>query len=140
MKIRNDLLNEVRVMLLASCHAPGCRRISKCPRQCGCRSKRTFALNTETAFCWEIADEILRVIKMKRPRKQDLRDLVIITRAYSDITRFHMTKGWQRFFWNLFLCIEAITNTKGEIWWASENEEIIETLKKSLKRLKRYPR
>lgn len=141
-KKQQDLLNNLRVVLLESCHAPGCARISRCPRQCGCRSRREFKLNTETAICWEIADKIRTVTRWPRPAKKDANEIVAASKAYHDISRFHMTRGWQSFFLNLYRCLASIVNPKNNIWdyWESEGTDRITYLKNSLKRLKRYPR
>lgn len=136
---QKNLLNKMRVILLASCHAPDCNRISKCPNQCSCRTRRTFALNTETAICWEIADEIWDISRRERPLKQDLSHLVSATKAYSELARYHMTRGWQNFFLNLHRCIDGIINPYLPIDHA-RFKRTIKYLENCLKRVKRFPK
>jgi hypothetical protein len=138
-KKQQDSINNLRLVLLASCHAPDCKRVYNCPRQCGCRSRRQFKLNTETAICWELADQLHPAHRLT---KTDLNEIVIATKAYNGISRYHMTIGWQKFFVNLNRCLDLIVNPKNNLWdyWESQESDRIKYLEKSLKRLKRYPR
>jgi hypothetical protein len=136
------LLNHLRALLLGSCHAPGCKKIRTCPRQCGCRSRREFKLNTETSICWEIADKLRNVTRWSKVAKKDLNEILAASQAYHDISRFHMTRGWQTFFLNLHRCLDSIINPRQNMmdYWKTQEEDRIDYLKSILKRLKRYPR
>jgi len=142
MKVQGKLLNKLRIMLLASCHAEGCLRISTCPNLCGCRSRRTFKLNTETAICWEIAHRLWNLIGsgMNDPLKAEVVDLIAATKGYWNIARFHMTKGWDNFFHSVYSCICALTIDPHDYKEHYGDEEAINKMKGILKQLKRYPR
>ena len=98
MKVQKSSLKQLETILRELCHAPGCKRLEKCPNQCPCRRERKFKLNTETAICWEIADKIKDFIRWDVRTKLESHALESAVFAYSDLTRFHMSRGWQKFF------------------------------------------
>ena len=134
------LLTKIRVMLLASCHAPRCDRTSKCPNQCPCRTRRTFALNTETSICWEIADRIKDILEYTTIPKYQIREFVAATEGLSSIARFHMSKGWETFLYSLYRSISTITLPTVTEQRLSMFDETIDNFYETLKRLKRYPK
>ena len=140
--MQKKLLNNIKVMLLESCHAPGCYQVSKCPNQCSCRTRRTFALNTETAICWEIADRIDDILKHTYTTipKYQIRDFVAAVEAFSSIARFHMSKGWETFLHDLYQSISTITYPNLSEGRLSMLKITINNFPKTLKRLKRYPK
>ena len=142
MKTSNiELLKKLSIMLKESCHAPGCQKYRNCPRQCGCNKRRTFKLNTETAMCWEISDILWGMFRRYKPTITDRRKVVAAVYAYNNLTRFHMTKGWQNFFNSIAECIEENcfpTKRYFKVWVT--NIHYIDNLKTRLNRLKRYPR
>ena len=134
------ILTKIRVMLLASCHAPECDQTSKCPNQCPCRTRRTFALNTETAICWEIADRIKDILEWTTIPKHQIRDFVAATEGLSSIARFHMSKGWETFLEDLYRSISTITHPNTTQQRLSMFDSTIDDFYETLKRLKRYPK
>ena len=133
-KILKDLIN----MLYSSCHAPECKHISKrkCPLSCGCRTKRKFKLNTETAMCWEIANQIYSILRFSRPTKSDVQKVMGMTDACMMLSQYHMTKGWHAFFTSIFRILQMILVDQ-MIFYI--NRDMAE-LKKTLPRLKRIPK
>ena len=137
-----DMLMKLREVLKSSCHAPGCVRNNNCPRQCGCNRRRDFKLNTETAMCWDIGDMIFEMLRgNSRPLMSERRQLIISTKAFDRLTRFHMTKGWQNFFCDVAKCIKEHCEPSHYSYklWIKE-EGYIDELETRLNRLKRYPR
>jgi len=137
---KRESLKRIRFILKASCHADGCENINTCPNQCKCRYDRTFKLNTETAMCWEIGDEIWDLLKYQHPSRGMIDGLVETCRAYEKLSRFHMTKGWENFLRDLAQCIQALTNPPTSYTSYIQEEGYINELKGRLKRLKRYPK
>ena len=139
-------LYSIGVVLLKSCHAKGCDRISKCPRQCGCRSRRTFELNTETAMCWQMAEELWQLIRSRcgqhgvGPTIAQIESVTATAKAFSSITRFHMSKGWQRFFEDLWRCISDMTGEGEHCFYYHTGMDGVLDLENRLGRLKREPR
>lgn len=144
MIIKVNELRELQKFLRAMCHAPGCDRVKNCPNQCGCRSRRSFELNTETAICWELADSITMLVvgvTVRGPRKSLCKDLVMKATAYSEISRFHMTAGWERFFEYIVYYIKALTIRQRNPYYGFDSlGDMFESLKRTGSRLKRYPR
>ena len=138
MRVNVTKLRELEHLLRASCHAPGCDTVKSCPNQCKCRHRRRFKLNTETAICWQIADNIFNTFRWKgNPRKDVCVAINTKTDAYYDIARFHMSKGWENFF----------LRVRNVIWYSTMRPEYlllpkytIEGLTKTISRLKREPR
>jgi hypothetical protein len=139
MKVDQQNLKRLEVLLREAVHAPGCNTIKRCPNQCFCKHDRKFQLNTETAICWQIADNINIFLTHKEFTKKSCEALKIKSIAYEDIARFHMSKGWERFFCLITRTIEYLTEL--EIWnpWES-TESGLEYLRQMIGRLKRYPR
>lgn len=141
MRITDDKrtqLNRLRVLLQEACHAPGCKRLKNCPRQCGCRTRRTFKLNTDTAMCWEIAALLFTLRRCTIVTKTEIKEISDKIRAYAEVTRHHSTKGWQKFFWTVKETYDFITT--GDPWWDNQADHSIAGLKGRMNRLKRYPR
>jgi len=141
MRIKSEtrkLFNNMRIMLRQVCHADGCTTLRKCPNQCQCRNERTFRLNTETAICWELADKIWEIFgQNKMPLKSEIKRLIEHASAYNDLSRFHMSKGWQRFFERVHRSMRVIAEDSE---WPSNSEQTIKDLRVISKRLKRFPR
>lgn len=139
MKVDQQNLKRLEVVLRQAVHAPGCKSFKLCPNQCACRHQRTFKLNTETAACWQIADNIHRFLINKHFTKRTSEVFVAKAKAYEDIGRFHMSRGWERFFTLITRTIEYLTEL--EMWnqWES-TESGLKYLRKMIGRLKRYPR
>jgi len=97
MKVKIEELKQLETLLRSACHAPGCNRLNICPRQCRCKFRRSFKLNTETAACWQMAENINLLIRHKNPAKAHCMEVIHKVRAYCEIARFHMSKGWKRF-------------------------------------------
>jgi hypothetical protein len=136
MKIDKNSLNELAGILREACHAKDCDRIFNCPNFCGCRTRRPFKLNTETAMCWEIADKLRMLVREQRPLKSDIEKVIISAESYTDISRFHMSRGWQKFFLEVSRCISDLT---------IDSDRYLSThrlpgLRNTVKRLKREPR
>ena len=142
MKVKGKLLNNLRIVLLESCHAEECHRVSKCPKICGCNSRRTFKLNTETAICWEIADRLGQLVGngYNHPLKKDVEDLIAAADGYYNISRFHMSRGWEKFFMDIRSIIIALTLNPSYLPDSYRDKNIMNQLRGRLKRLKRYPR
>jgi len=143
MRLTNDMrskLKRLRKILEEMCHADGCEKVSNCPRMCGCRSRRTFKLNTETSMCWELADQIWDLLKYRYPTKREINAVVENARAYQKITRYHMTRGWQKFFRDLADCIQVLCGPAHQYAIYMRTDEYLDALKRTTKRLKRYPR
>jgi hypothetical protein len=121
-------LDALIVMLRKACHAPGCQSLRRCPNMCGCRTKRTFKMNTDTAICWEIAD-----LSVQKRHIEDIEDKI---GAYAELSRFHSSNGWQNFFWD----IKAIYRDIMFIGDYSHPERQIKSLSNKIKSLKRYPK
>jgi len=142
MKLSSDtrrLLNKLRLMLKEACHAQGCDRVSLCPNQCGCRTRRPFKLNTETSICWEIADQIWIISRDSTPYKSDVDKVAINIDAYHNLARFHMSRGWEKFFNDVSVCYRGIIENQNTIWKGC-GEDSIRDLGNRVNRLKREPR
>jgi len=118
-------------------HAPGCKTVKICPNQCSCRYQRTFKLNTETAACWQIADNLLRLISSQCIYKKDCIAVISKASAYYEIARFHMSKGWERFFDRVRYTLKNLTEIGEDAWYGQDGVTVIE---KMIPRLKRYPK
>lgn len=138
MRVNVTKLRELEHLLRASCHAPGCDSVKRCPNQCKCRHRRRFKLNTETCICWQIADNIFNSFRWKGNLRKDA-CIALITKAdaYYDIARFHMSKGWERFFRRVRYVITYSTIDPQKF---ISSECTIAGLTKTMSRLKREPR
>lgn len=139
-EVKRKQLIELRLLLQRACHAPGCKRVKNCPRQCGCRTTRTFKLNTDTAICWEIADLLSKFARYRMMNKEDVKEIADKIRAYAEVTRHHSTKGWQEFFWSVKETYDHIIDCKFLCPHIIKPDNQITNLKNRVNRLKRYPR
>ena len=142
MKLTSDtrrLLNKLRIILKKACHAEGCDRVTLCPNQCGCRTRRPFKLNTETSICWEIADRIWIISRDSTPYKSDVDNVAISIDAYYNLGRFHMSRGWEKCFKDVAACYREIIEEQNSVW-KGNGENSINNLGSRVNRLKRYPR
>jgi len=131
-------IRNLKNLLREACHSKGCTRTKICPRQCRCRTERTFELNTDTAICWEIADLLKDLQRCERVNKEYVKEIRDKITAYAEVTRHHSSKGWQRFFWKVETTYATII---GHYGWPDESVEgLLEILKIRLTHLKRYPR
>ena len=133
-KILNNIIN----ILYGACHAPNCKHISKrkCPISCGCRTERKFKLNTETAMCWEIANQIYNILRFSRPTKQDVQKVISIADSSMMLSQYHMTRGWHSFFSTIFRLLQMILVDQMSFYVSRD----LSSLKRSLPRLKREPK
>ena len=141
MRVTNEKLNQLRnlkVILQQAYHDPACRNISTCPRQCGCRTRRQFELNTDTAICWEIADLFWKTNRSTTVSKADVKEISDKIAAYGEVTRHHSSDGWQKFFWNVKKAFDSIFQTTN--WPDPSTDDWIRHLKNTIGRLKRYPK
>lgn len=136
MKIDKNSLNELIDILREACHAKGCEKTYSCPNQCKCRTRRPFKLNTETAICWEIADKLRMLVRHQPPLKLDVEKVIISAKSYTDISRFHMSRGWQKFFLEVSRCVSDLTIDS--LCYLSTHR--LPGLRNTSKRLKREPR
>ncbi len=138
----HDLLFDLQLFLKSACHAPGCDTIARCPDQCKCRTKRTFKTNTETAICWELANQIFNYLRGERQLVKHKLKLQIYASAYSDLARYHMTEGWNNFYKNAYVIIRMIFNPND--YYTPDLELHIShrfmEMKYSINRLKREPK
>jgi hypothetical protein len=143
-RLNNEMrqnLSTLRFILKEACHADGCTTVTICPRQCGCRNRRTFKLNTETSICWELGDRIYDLLRFDYdPTRRELNDLIEAARSYYHLSRFHMTRGWKRFFNDVEQCIEALCEPTPHYFVYMRADEFLRKLKGNLKRLKREPK
>jgi len=145
-RLNNEMrqnLSTLRFILKEACHADGCTTVTICPKQCGCRGRRTFKLNTETSICWELGDRIYDLLRFDYdPTRRELNDLIDVARSYCNLSRFHMTRGWQRFFNHVEQFIEAVCvyELTYSYFVYMRADEFLQKLKGSLKRLKREPK
>ena len=144
-RLNNDMrqnLSTLRFILKEVCHADGCTTVTICPKQCGCRGRRKFKLNTETSICWELADRIYDILRFgDDPTRRELNDLIEAARSYCNISRFHMSRGWQRFFNHVEQCIRALFEPYPPHYVVyMRTDEFLQELKGRLKRLKRDPK
>jgi len=140
-RLNNDTrskMQRLRIILQASCHANGCREVLTCPRHCRCRTQRTFKLNTETSMCWELGDHIWMLSKYDNPTMGELDDLIKTSTAYDNLTRYHMSRGWQRFFRDVLYCIQSLCEPACYDYMRSD--EFFKKLESRVKRLKREPK
>jgi hypothetical protein len=143
-RLNNDMrqnLSTLRFILKEVCHADGCTTVTICPKQCGCRGRRTFKLNTETSICWELGARIYDLLRFgDDPPRRELNDLSEAARSYYNLSRYHMTRGWRRFFNHVEQCIEALCEPPPHYFVYMRTDEFLQELKSSLKRLKREPK
>ena len=136
MRYSKDTLIELNNIMAGACHAKGCETIFRCPRYCSCRKQRTFKLNTETAVCWEISQHIWKIIKSHKPSKRYIEDIIQQVIGVSEISRYHMTQGWETLFENAIKCIRYCT-VNLEYWSISESKFIMISMKRSISQLSR---
>ena len=142
MKVQTRAIRRLIILLQKACHAPDCDTTFKCPRQCGCRSRRTFKLNTETAICYQLAEDLNSLVRYSSHNKALKTDIIVVVEAataYTQLSRYHMTLGWMRFFKDVTQCIVDMTKQESFIWPRSV-EKTINDLEYRINRLKRYPK
>ena len=143
-RLNNEMrqnLSTLRFILKEACHAEGCTKITICPRQCGCRNRRTFKLNTETSICWELGDRIYDLLRFgDDPTRRELNDLIEAARSYYNLSRFHMSRGWQKFFNHVEQCIEALLEAPPSYLVYMRTDEFLQELRSRINRLKREPK
>lgn len=132
-------ISRLVTMLRKACHAPGCRKLRSCPNMCGCRTKRTFSMNIDTAICWEIADLLHHLKNNLTVSKRVVENTEERIIAYAELGRFHSSKGWQNFFWEIKKIYTSIMLPK-EDWWPRDIEYEIKLLTGKINSLKRYPK
>ena len=142
MKVQTRAIRRLIILLQKACHAPDCDKTFRCPRQCGCRSRRTFKLNTETAICYQLAQDLNELVRYTSHNKALKTDIIVVVEAataYAQLSRYHMTLGWQRFFKDITQCIVEITKAQNSFWPRSVDHSI-KDLEYRINRLKRYPK
>jgi hypothetical protein len=139
MKYDKKAITELRQMLLGACHAEGCHRITKCPTTCSCKTRRTFKLNTETAICWVIADFLDGITSADNPSRSYIENIVAEVTGLCLLSEYHMTLGWKVFIQNIRFCIIMSTSIEACISCLTP-EDLIQSMKRSLRQLKREPR
>jgi len=132
-------LSRLIVMLRKACHAPGCLKLRICPNHCGCRTRRTFAMNIDTAICWEIADILHHLKNNITVSKREVQNVGERITAYAELGRYHSSKGWQNFFWEVKKIYVSIMSPE-EDYWPRNIEYEINYQAARLKYLKRYPK
>ena len=130
---------DLQRLLKSACHAPGCETISRCPHICNCRSKRTFKTNNETAMCWELSNQILGYLRRKPKTVRQKRKIESFASAYMILAKYHMTKGWENFYWRAYTIIRMVFNPTEYIHSTPSETSIVflKEMRIAINRLKR---
>ena len=138
MKIKSKKLKQVEGLLRKACHAKDCSALTRCPNQCTCRVRRPFKLNTETAMCWEIAERLRDLLRYDSDSipKLNVDELNEMVNSYINLSVYHMSDGWVKFFKDIGRCIDSLTSNP--YWYYSSRT--LPFLETRLNRLKREPR
>ena len=107
---QHKILFELMTILKSFCHAPGCGTVNICPHQCSCRNRRTFKTNNETAICWELANNIFNYLRGDRKLVKQKTRLEAQALAYTNLSRYHMTRGWTNLFEIAHQTIQMVLN------------------------------
>lgn len=134
---KESQLSMLLIMLKKACHAPGCLKVRACPNQCGCRTKRNFALNMDTAICWEIADILHHLKNNNTVPKREVENIRDRITAYAELSSYHSSEGWQNFFCDVKRIYNAIM-FPNDNWWTRDIEYEINLLSSRSRSLKRY--
>ena len=142
---KERILHELVHILRKACHAPDCDGLLRtCPNQCGCNKRRKFKLNTETAMCWVIANEIGR--RLRHSKITITQQDVDIAYAYIQLSNYHMSQGWKNLLLSVHRILRIISDGKRTLGHVPGYDYIdacnreLSSIRYSVNRLKREPR
>ena len=139
-KKKSEQLKQLELLLRSAVHHPGCDRLTVCPKQCRCRERRTFKLNTETSICWEMAEVFKYCRGCGCTGSYVNKNTSAIALAYHDLARYHMSDGWGTLFNNIYYILNMMRDSDRYVSSEAMTDKYLEKIKKSIPRLKRYPR
>lgn len=134
---QRDMLLRLSKFLRSMCHAPDCTKVTTCPHICGCRTRRTFKTNTETAVCWELARQIELYCKGRGYVRNKV-NLESFFLAYLRLSEYHMTEGWGNFFNEALRIVYFLFHPEDYTVYNAEHR--LEQMKYVRNRLKREPK